>query len=148
MTVIRRVLRIPQRVIDRLKPLATPGNPWFGSAGELVAMAMAERRVMRTGDYLADEAFTHAEAPDRYIRQHGIRSVMSAPLIGEDGAIGSLTVHSQARNAFDAANEELLEVLASQAAIAVKTREIETLFRERDEVNARPFSSGIPIVSK
>jgi hypothetical protein len=29
----------PQRVIDRLKPLATPGNPWFGSAGELVAHA-------------------------------------------------------------------------------------------------------------
>ena len=29
----------PQAVIDRLKPLATPGNPWFGSAGELVAMA-------------------------------------------------------------------------------------------------------------
>lgn len=29
----------PQQVIDRLKPLAVPGNPWFGSAGELVAMA-------------------------------------------------------------------------------------------------------------
>jgi len=29
----------PQKVIDRLKPLATSGNPWFGSAGELVAMA-------------------------------------------------------------------------------------------------------------
>jgi hypothetical protein len=29
----------PQEVVDRLKPLATPGNPWFGSAGELVAMA-------------------------------------------------------------------------------------------------------------
>ena len=29
----------PQAVIDRLKPLAVPGNPWFGSAGELVAMA-------------------------------------------------------------------------------------------------------------
>jgi hypothetical protein len=29
----------PQKVIDRLKPLATPGNPWFGSAGEIVAMA-------------------------------------------------------------------------------------------------------------
>ena len=26
-------------MVDRLKPLATPGNPWFGSAGELVAMA-------------------------------------------------------------------------------------------------------------
>jgi hypothetical protein len=28
-----------QTVIDRLKPLATPGNPWFGSAGELTALA-------------------------------------------------------------------------------------------------------------
>ena len=29
----------PQQVVDRLKTLATPGNPWFGTAGELVAMA-------------------------------------------------------------------------------------------------------------
>ena len=29
----------PQQVVDRLKPLAVPGNPWFGSAGELVGMA-------------------------------------------------------------------------------------------------------------
>jgi hypothetical protein len=29
----------PEAVIARLKPLAQPGNPWFGSAGELVAMA-------------------------------------------------------------------------------------------------------------
>ncbi len=93
--------------------------------------AVRERRVIRTGDYLADETFMHAEAPDRYIRQHGIRSVMSAPLIGEDGAIGSLTVHSQARNAFDAANEELLEVLASQAAIAVNNARLYEQLRER-----------------
>jgi two-component system, NarL family, sensor histidine kinase UhpB len=81
--------------------------------------AVRQRQVVFTGDYLADDAFIHAEAPDRYIRQHGIRSVMSAPLIGEEGAIGSLTVHSQARDAFDSADAELLEVLASQAAIAV-----------------------------
>lgn len=29
----------PQAVIDRLKPLAIPGNPWFGSAGEMSALA-------------------------------------------------------------------------------------------------------------
>ena len=29
----------PQQVIDRLKPLAVPGGQWFGSAGELVAVA-------------------------------------------------------------------------------------------------------------
>ncbi len=29
----------PQQVVDRLKPLAKPGTPWFGSAGELTAIA-------------------------------------------------------------------------------------------------------------
>jgi len=29
----------PQDVVDRLKPLAVPGNAWFGPAGELVGMA-------------------------------------------------------------------------------------------------------------
>ncbi len=33
----------PQDVIDRLGPLAAPGNPWFGSAGELVAHAYLEQ---------------------------------------------------------------------------------------------------------
>ncbi|MGJ8536976.1 MAG: tetratricopeptide repeat protein, partial [Parasphingopyxis sp.] len=30
----------PQAVIDRLASLAVPGNPWFGSAAELTAVAM------------------------------------------------------------------------------------------------------------
>ncbi len=29
----------PEEVISRLEPLTKPGNPWFGSAGELTAMA-------------------------------------------------------------------------------------------------------------
>jgi hypothetical protein len=29
----------PQAVIARLKPLAVPGNPWFGSAGEMTGIA-------------------------------------------------------------------------------------------------------------
>lgn len=29
----------PQQVVDRLKPMAVPGNAWFGVAGEMVAMA-------------------------------------------------------------------------------------------------------------
>ncbi len=29
----------PQQVIDRLKPYAAAGNPWFGSAGEMVALS-------------------------------------------------------------------------------------------------------------
>lgn len=30
----------PQQVISRLEPLAKPGNPWFGSAGEMTALAL------------------------------------------------------------------------------------------------------------
>lgn len=93
--------------------------------------AVSERRVVRTGDYLADTSFEHGEAPDQYVRQHGLRSVMSAPLIGDEGAIGSLTVHSQARDAFDEANAELLEVLASQAAIAVTNARLYEQLRAR-----------------
>lgn len=33
----------PDDVIGKLKPLATPGNPWFASAGELVGMAYVKQ---------------------------------------------------------------------------------------------------------
>ncbi len=103
--------------------------------------AVNERHVVRTGDYLTDESFVHAEAPDRYIRQHGIRSVMSAPLIGDEGAIGSLTVHSQTRDAFDPSDAELLEVLASQAAIAVTNARLYEQLGEESAALARQTDS-------
>jgi len=33
----------PEQVIARMQPLAKPGNPWFGTAGELTAMAMIKQ---------------------------------------------------------------------------------------------------------
>lgn len=33
----------PQEVISRLAPLAKPGEPWFGSAGEMTALAMIKQ---------------------------------------------------------------------------------------------------------
>lgn len=33
----------PDQVVSALKPLAVPGKPWFGSAGELVAMAYVKQ---------------------------------------------------------------------------------------------------------
>jgi len=44
----------PQTVIDRLKPLAVPGKPWFGSAGELVALAyLKQGKTEAAGSLLA-----------------------------------------------------------------------------------------------
>jgi hypothetical protein len=33
----------PQQVIARLQPLAKPGQPWFGTAGEMTAMALIKQ---------------------------------------------------------------------------------------------------------
>ena len=33
----------PQELITRLEPLAKPGEPWFGSAGEMTALALAKQ---------------------------------------------------------------------------------------------------------
>jgi hypothetical protein len=33
----------PQEVITRLEPLTKPGEPWFGSAGEMTALALAKQ---------------------------------------------------------------------------------------------------------
>jgi hypothetical protein len=33
----------PDQVITRLQPLAKPGNPWFGSAGEMTALALIKQ---------------------------------------------------------------------------------------------------------
>lgn len=38
-TAVEFDMMTPAAVIARLKPLAIPGNPWFGSAGEMVGMA-------------------------------------------------------------------------------------------------------------
>ncbi|MGI8657542.1 MAG: GAF domain-containing protein [Candidatus Limnocylindria bacterium] len=103
--------------------------------------AVLERRVISTGDYLADQSIKHVPASDGYIRRHGIRSVMSAPLIAEEGAIGSLTIHSQARQAFGTADAELLEVLASQAAIAVTNARLYEQLGEESSALARQTDS-------
>ena len=47
----------PQVVIDRLGPLAQADNAWFGSAGELVAMAYLEQdRAEQAGPLLVEIA--------------------------------------------------------------------------------------------
>lgn len=59
----------PQTVIDRLKPLAMPGKPWFGSAGELVALAyLKQNKAEAAGALLASIAKDKA-VPDTLRRR-------------------------------------------------------------------------------
>jgi hypothetical protein len=72
--------RKPADVIARLKPLAVPGNPWFGSAGELVAMAHLELSQREQAGTLFGEIAKSEEVPDT-IRA---RARQMAGLLGVD----------------------------------------------------------------
>ena len=70
----------PQAVIDRLKPLATPGHAWFGSAGELTALAY-----MKMGkDNLAGPIFGQIAKQDGIPQSLRSRAQQMAGALGID----------------------------------------------------------------
>jgi PAS domain S-box-containing protein len=92
--------------------LVVPGQGISGTA-------LAERRVVRTGDYLNDPAFDHAPELDAYISRRGMRSVMSAPMVYGEEPIGTLTVQAARTDAFSEDDAHLLGALAAQASVAI-----------------------------
>lgn len=52
-----------QTVIDRLKPLAVAGNPWFGSAGEMVGIAYMKLNKPREAAAVFSALAKDAKAP-------------------------------------------------------------------------------------
>ncbi|HEX5014501.1 MAG TPA: GAF domain-containing protein [Candidatus Limnocylindrales bacterium] len=114
-----------------LGPIAGSGE---AKAGEGISgKAVREMRPIFTGDYLKDERFEHASAPDAHVRRYQIRSVVAVPLIGDRGPLGTLTVYSGEPDAFGEDDARLIEALAGQAAIAMtNARLIEELDRSRE----------------
>ncbi len=70
----------PEAVIARLEPLAKPGNPWFGSAGELTAMAMLKQGRKAEAGRLFAAIAADTQVPDT-IRS---RAVQIAGTLGVD----------------------------------------------------------------
>lgn len=78
----------PQQVIDRLKPLAVPGNPWFGSAGEMVALSYLN---MKKSDLagplfaqLAKDEAVPATIRSRALQMAGVEGIDAVQLEGEE----------------------------------------------------------------
>lgn len=70
----------PQQVVDRLKPLAVPGNPWFGNAGELVGIAYLKQGKESLAGPLFAAIAREKTAPDTLRR----RARQLAGLLGAD----------------------------------------------------------------
>lgn len=73
----------PAQVIERLKPLAVPGNPWFGSAAEMVAMAHLEQG----NTDLAGPLFTQLAADEKAPQSLRSRARQMAGLLGYDAVV-------------------------------------------------------------
>jgi hypothetical protein len=54
----------PQAVIARLEPLTKPGGPWFGSAGEMTALAMIKQGKNKEAGQLFANIAKDKNAPD------------------------------------------------------------------------------------
>jgi hypothetical protein len=72
----------PEEVISRLEPLAKTGNPWFGSAGEMTALAMLKQGKKAEAGRLHAAIAKDQTVPES-IRQ---RSVQIASSLGVDAS--------------------------------------------------------------
>lgn len=94
-------------------------------------------RVMRTrqrlvlDDVMADAYF----ATDEYVRQHPVRSALCVPLVRQGRVLGVLYLENNlAPGVFTVCRAEVLELLASQAAISLETAR---LHHQLEQENAR-----------
>ena len=72
----------PEDVISRLEGLAKPGNPWFGSAGEMTAVAL-----IKQGKKLEAGRLFAAMARDRQVSEAiRARSIQIASTLGVDAS--------------------------------------------------------------
>lgn len=76
----------PQQIIDRLRPLAMAGNPWFGSAGEMTALAYLKlNQPKRAAPIFAAMAREEALPPSirsRAVQMAGALGVDATPPVG------------------------------------------------------------------
>jgi PAS domain S-box-containing protein len=106
---------------------------WIELGVGATGRALAENRVLVAGDNLTAE-FPASPQSDLFFGRTGFRSMIAAPIAGEAGRLGVLEVYSCRPNAFDAEDGQVIQTLASQAAIAItNARLIEELARSRGE---------------
>jgi hypothetical protein len=72
----------PEDVISRMEPLTKPGDPWFGSAGELTALAMIKQGKKREAGQLFATIAKDKDVPQA-IRD---RSIQIAGSLGTDAS--------------------------------------------------------------
>jgi hypothetical protein len=83
----------PQAVIDTLRPLATPGNPWFPSAAEMTALAYMKLGKKQVAGSLFADIAKEPGAPDTLVsrarQMAGVLGVDAIRIEDTDGSAGA-----------------------------------------------------------
>jgi two-component system, NtrC family, sensor kinase len=100
-------LDLPDAMVTRIRVREGEG---------ITGLAVRERRPVQSEDLYDDPRVLYPELP----RASGLRSMLAAPLVVGDRAVGAITVFRRDVHRFSPGEEELLLALADQAAIALE----------------------------
>jgi PAS domain S-box-containing protein len=104
----------------------------------MFGLAVAERRVVSTGDYAADRSFRHTPTTDRVVAEGGMVSMVVAPLLAGTVILGAMGVFSRRANAWSDASIALVRSLAAHAASTLANQGlIDELERSREQLERR-----------
>ena len=76
----------------------------------------------------------HADVLNPILREHGIKSLLGAPLIVRDAAIGVVHVGTLRYRAFEQADVDLLQLVADRAALAIEKARVYRELLELDQL--------------
>jgi len=93
--------------------------------------AIQERRPVWSADLLNDPAFALTSSTRAAVEAEGYRAVLSVPLLASDRPLGALAIYRDAPGPFTDEEVDLLEILAAQAAVAIRNAQLYTEAQRR-----------------
>jgi len=116
-------IRLLDKTGRRLEPVAVYGlSQAYLEKGPVDAVVNPLAREVLSGKVvnIPDISSSHLLQYPQDARQEGIRSMISAPLIGKDGPLGILRAYAVEPNRFNSEDEEFLRAIAAQGSIAIE----------------------------
>lgn len=99
----------------------------------LLAKETLSGKVVNIPDILQSPLLQYPQA----VRQEGIRSILSAPLMGKSGPLGILRVYDAKEKRFNKEDEEFISAIAAQGSIAIENAMAYQAMSELDKMKSQ-----------
>jgi PAS domain S-box-containing protein len=123
-------------------PISLPPDHWLRTlrieiGTGMLGRAVADHRVLVTGDYVADARSEHSAQIDAFAAEVGLQSYIVAPLVAGGVAFGALGVFDHVPDAFDDQQVALVRALADHAALEMANAKLIAELDRAREATAR-----------